>query len=1481
MDYKSIIAGCYQNGTLDLPATALGPGPAAQTLTQNTPDQRLKITGITKPDISDASAQFKGLGACLPFAGMDVTVQLDWTADRLDVLVTGTPKANWHLGVSFPSLATGLLPQLQFAPPTALVLRSAPAGEQPAGLSFSGTLQPGEGGLARYAFLATGLATVVLAGPITYANDVPRMTLAAPLGAGVALGFLATQPLELRLHVESEYNTRTKSYLSISYLEFATALEFATHTPQTTIHRLPLSATLHDPASDIQFDADVTALVDAAVDELASLLNGFSPKPLLPSDFQLENTVRLSDLNVQINPSETNKLRAVRLEVDTTRTWVLAQDATGKAILELKGVQVSFGIEAPFGRDNLFLGLNGQIGVGQNGVIELDMAYPGLSFEGTLKAETEIQLRELFTQILGYSSEAVPDLSVVDLEVSIQPGASYALAVELDGDWKLPVAGGKFAIKELALAVDYGKAQGLLARFEGVLGFDNQFIYLKADHPAADEGWTFAGGTVPGQVLEMANLMADLEHFFGVEFPAFLSEMQLKSLAVAYATKTSDLSLSVETLFPLENVKPPQWPDLNLAIQLSHVNGQYLKHFAGRLNLLGMQFDLAFNTGGDTTAFWGDYENTAGRELAVRDLLALLTTDADLLSITQGLQFNLKDAFVGYLKGAAVDAKAKWLLGLDMDFGADLTALPLVGKFIPKDEALRLAFQPRIATDEFTAGDITALKTLISGSAIALPETFAKGLTLNIELSLGTTVIPLALPIGLDKGKLVDQPKPPASPASSAPAPPDKVTWLKLQKSFGPLQLERVGVKYESGQLTFLLDGGFSVAGLTIALMGLSATTQLHPFKMSFGLDGLALDYKGAGFEISGAFLREELTDPAGKPYTAYNGAALIKAESFSLSAIGSYADYQGHPSMFIYAVLDSPLGGPAFFFVTGLAAGFGFNRALKIPGIDQIQNFPLVSRAVNGPTSDDGNIVAQMTLLNKYIPPAVGEYFLAVGIRFTTFKIIDSFALLIVSLGNSLEIDLLGLSTLVLPAQTEGVVPPLAEVQMALKASYLPAVGFLSVEAKLTPASFLFSHDCHLTGGFAFYTWFLGEHKDDFAVTLGGYHPSYQRPAHYPVVDKLGFNWALSSRLSIKGDAYFALVPSMVMAGTHLSAVWEDGNLRAWFNAGADFFLAWQPYHYDARLYVDMGVSYTYHFFGTHHISVDVGADLHIWGPEFAGTAEVHLWIVSFTVNFGNGGPQQPAPISWTKFRQSFLPDPAAVCSLAVKQGLENKPELKKEGQDKAAHPVLSPKGFVLSFDSVVPFKKASLKIGSKSAPLALDGGATNWGVGPMGLPAAAVASEAVVTITSSSGRPISASQLLVTPTTKGVPVALWGQSVSPALNGPRLVKGAVCGFDIRTVEPTAGQTAFIDSKKLEFELETAASPLWQWASVPGSEATAVEQQLNVPEKEADRRDYLRKHLETVQAERSELLRQLGITTPVFPDQSLAQAFVFAPQLV
>src|SRR5262249_18565494 len=104
-----------------------------------------------------------------------------------------------------------------------------------------------------------------------------------------------------------------------------------------------------------------------------------------------------------------------------------------------------------------------------------------------------------------------------------------------------------------------------------------------------------------------------------------------------------------------------------------------------------------------------------------------------------------------------------------------------------------------------------------------------------------------------------------------------------------------------------------------------------------------------------------------------------------------------------------------------------------------------------------------------------------------------------------------------------------------------------------------------------------------------------------------------------------------------------------------ADFLIAWKPFHYDIAMGVSIGVSAT---LGVDTglsltIAFELGADLHLWGPPFAGTARVTFYVVSFTVKFGNQEQHEPQPLPWRDFSKSFLPGPDSMCSIACTGGL------------------------------------------------------------------------------------------------------------------------------------------------------------------------------------------------------------------------------------
>ena len=68
-----------------------------------------------------------------------------------------------------------------------------------------------------------------------------------------------------------------------------------------------------------------------------------------------------------------------------------------------------------------------------------------------------------------------------------------------------------------------------------------------------------------------------------------------------------------------------------------------------------------------------------------------------------------------------------------------------------------------------------------------------------------------------------------------------------------------------------------------------------------------------------------------------------------------------------------------------------------------------------------------------------------------------------------------------------------------------------------MTSDSYVLAPDCRLTGGFALCFWFKPHPRaGDFVVSLGGYHPAFNAPPHYPAVPRLGVAWSPEEPLKL-----------------------------------------------------------------------------------------------------------------------------------------------------------------------------------------------------------------------------------------------------------------------------------------------------------------------------------------------------------------------------
>lgn len=562
---------------------------------------------------------------------------------------------------------------------------------------------------------------------------------------------------------------------------------------------------------------------------------------------------------------------------------------------------------------------------------------------------------------------------------------------------------------------------------------------------------------------------------------------------------------------------------------------------------------------------------------------------------------------------------------LSFDTSIDLSGTPLLGALLEglSIDDLSIGYEKLGRDGDTVAGAVTLGFTLRSGSS---EETF--------RLSSGQTARLSHAGNGAEGGLF---------------HPP--VQWFPLQKKLGPLTIARIGIATPKDRFGIALDAALNLASLKLGLSGFYATfptSNISPGGLGLGLDGMEVGFGGGSVAIAGSLRRSVRAD-----YTEYAGSMSIRVGTFGIAAVGAFARVDGATSLFVFGLAEGSFGGPPEFFVTGLAAGFGFNRALKLPAIDAVQDYPLIMAAKQGGSYlPDPSPAAALAKMNEagWVPPRSGSYWLAAGLRFSTYQVLDTFAMISVEFGQDLVLALLGISSVRLPKALPPASPPPAYLyaELTLSASIRPIDGVFALAAFLTPNSFVIDRNCRVRGGFAFYVWFgSNKHAGDLVLTLGGYSPHFARPLHYPDLPQVGFSWDVDQNVKIRGGCYLALTPSCIMAGGALSITFKAGKLEAWLDALADFVIRWNPFWFDARIGVTIGARYTLSLGLTRKTySVALSASVDLWGPPLRGVARVNWWVISFTIRINGGDrPRQPSILpDWTAFADALLPSYADI---------------------------------------------------------------------------------------------------------------------------------------------------------------------------------------------------------------------------------------------
>jgi len=1028
----------------------------------------------------------------------------------------------------------------------------------------------------------------------------------------------------------------------------------------------------------------------------------------------------------------------------------------------------------------------------------------------------------------------------VDFVCSLSPAARLSTQVSIGtpGGWTgwtlAPGVSVTSALLDLSIDADNSVGYAINSSLT-VAGID---ISLSALYPVSGQGWTFLGQTGEDERISLTGLLSSLCSAWQVSLPSAFPEISFKNLSFSFATLDSAFHFGGELDIDSSGKFSIAGNDFAIAftIAVDYANSGYQGSLTAILPVGAAVFGLEYDFSKTDSKLSGYWKETGSETLGFADiarkfgssalvgLLDKIPSDLDLALENASFSYDftahtllLEAQSANYGSAVFVSLPVNgtqqyfFLLGVDKTFS--LSDLPLIGHDLASIENIQVgSLQVIIGSATVDQATAVAINALISASGTGLPAMPTAGTTgdlvLSAQIDFGDEVMPLMLSMGGSGGtKSAGKQSVHATAIPSVAAPmaaegsgaavassgsPDGTTWYTVQKSFGPVTIQRVGAKYQSSQqlLWFEIDASLALGPMTLTLVGLGLGSSISDFSPKFELQGMGISYSKPPLSIAGTFVN--LDPPNG---VEFEGSVAVGAESFQFQAFGFYGDQTGVPSMFIFGDLAQSFGGPPAFFVTGVALGFGYNSALRLPTIDQVANFPFIEILPNSnppntlspPTTPQDALTQIMTTVPPWVTEQAGSLWFAAGLTFTSFELVNSQALVIVEDGADLTISLIGTSQAQFPQAVGG--PVYAYIGLDLLVVFKPEDGIFSLEAVLSKASFLLDRACTLTGGFAFYVWFGSDpHSGDFVLTLGGYNPGFVPPSYYPVVPALGFNWSLDSSITISGHAYFAFTPSVLMVGGELSAVYQSGDLKAWFDAHADIIVHWKPFWFDADIGITVGASYYVDLWLTSFtVRVELGCDLHLWGPPTGGTVSVDWYIISFTIPFGSSRNSVGNALTWSDV-QAMLPNTGSstapnVLSMTPTTGISPSATKPDPGAPSSAWLV---RGSQFGFATSTPIPATTLTVGNTHT---FHGSTFN--VAPLGW--SGVSSTHKVTITDTSSMSVDwSSAFSATHIQQNLPASLWGSpSGSTPSGNNQLVPNLVSGVSLQVNPPQIGSTA------------------------------------------------------------------------------------------
>ena len=315
---------------------------------------------------------------------------------------------------------------------------------------------------------------------------------------------------------------------------------------------------------------------------------------------------------------------------------------------------------------------------------------------------------------------------------------------------------------------------------------------------------------------------------------------------------------------------------------------------------------------------------------------------------------------------------------------------------------------------------------------------------------------------------------------------------IPIQRTIGPLEIAALLIDVREESFAIGLDLGFELGPIAVAAYELGLRIHYETATSSRSCTASACRWTPTSSSWPAS------SRPSGRDNAARHRLRRRRASSRSraTSSCRRSAATRSCPtgktaSLFIFASLVAPLGGPPWFFITGVAGGI------------RIQ--PLAARARPDARAPVPESDARARSRSAAMPPTIckslsvhfaavkGQHWIAAGIQFIAFGFIYGKVVVAIGFGNKFSMQILGMASFG--------IEPICYFEIGIEVT-ADEEKFI-MRARLSPNSYVVHPDIFsLQGDFALCAWYADPHKGDFLFSIGGYHPLFDEAGALPRAD-------------------------------------------------------------------------------------------------------------------------------------------------------------------------------------------------------------------------------------------------------------------------------------------------------------------------------------------------------------------------------------------